>query len=58
MKVRLLIIFLFVTFPVWSQPGDPSGDPDVPITGIEILIAIGGALGIRKFLQERRKRNS
>ena len=58
MKVRLLIILLFVSFTVWSQPGDPGGDPDVPITGIEILIAIGGALGIRKFLQQRRKGNS
>ncbi|HEX9650484.1 MAG TPA: hypothetical protein VGA21_07980 [Cyclobacteriaceae bacterium] len=34
-----------------AQPGDPGGDPDnpVPITGIELLIAAGAWLGIRKI---------
>ncbi len=38
-----------------AQPGDPGGDPDVPITGIEILIGAGGALGIKKMLKKRKK---
>jgi hypothetical protein len=32
-----------------AQPVDPGGDPDVPITGIEILIGAGGALGLKKL---------
>lgn len=39
---------------VWAQPGDPSSDPDVPITGIEILIALGGVLGLKKFISTRK----
>lgn len=34
----------------FAQPGDPGGDPDVPISGVGILIMLGGALGIRKIL--------
>lgn len=36
-----------------AQPGDPGGDPDVPITGIEILLALGGFLGLRKFMTKK-----
>jgi len=46
----LLILVLCLPLVVLAQPGDPGGDPDVPITGIEVLLAIGGILGIRKFL--------
>jgi len=36
---------------VYAQPGNPGGgDPDVPIGGIEILIAAGALLGLRKFI--------
>jgi hypothetical protein len=35
---------------VYAQPGDPSGDPDVPITGIEILLSAGALFGIKKLL--------
>jgi hypothetical protein len=38
-----------------AQPGDPGGDPDVPITGIEILIGAGGALGLKKALSRKKK---
>ena len=37
-----------------AQPGNPDGDPDVPITGIEILIAAGGVLGLKKFISTRK----
>jgi len=37
-----------------AQPGDPGGDPDVPITGIEILIGAGGALGLKKMMSKKK----
>ena len=39
-----------------AQPGDPGGgvDPDVPITGIEILLGIGGALGVKRALNKKK----
>jgi hypothetical protein len=45
---------------LYAQVGDPGGgeDPDeVPITGIEILIGAGGALGLKKLLNKRKKSN-
>lgn len=38
-----------------AQPGDPGGgvDPDVPITGIEWLLALGTAFGVRKLFQKK-----
>lgn len=60
MKARLfLALIIFLVGPLmiaYAQPGDPGGDPDVPITGIEILIGAGGALGIKKMLQKRKKK--
>lgn len=43
-----------------AQPGDPGGgaDPDVPITGIEILIGAGGALGLKKLLDKRKNQSA
>lgn len=41
-----------------AQPGDPGGDPDVPLTGIEILIAMGGFLGLRKLFINAKKENN
>lgn len=38
-----------------AQPGDPGGDPDVPISGIEILLAVGGFFGIKKLLSGSKK---
>jgi hypothetical protein len=51
-----LIIALFIAAPILAQPGDP-GNPDnpVPIGGIEILLASGCLLGIRKILGRNRK---
>lgn len=39
------------------QPGDPGTDPDVPISGIEILIGLGGLLGAKKIFDAKRKKN-
>jgi hypothetical protein len=43
---------------LYAQPGNKE-DPDVPvpITGIEILIGAGGALGLKKLLNKRKKSN-
>lgn len=38
-------------------PGDPGGDDDVPITGIEWLLLGGGALGARKIYLKYRNRS-
>lgn len=50
-----LIVFLFLAIcTVDAQPGPP-GDPDVPITGVEILLVAGGALGLRKIISSKKK---
>lgn len=50
------LIFVLISSFVWAQPGDPPPDPGepVPITGIEILIGAGAALGLRKFYQKKK----
>ena len=54
-----LFILAFLLFPLLvsgQPPGDPGGgvDPDVPITGIELLIGGGALLGIRQMLARRK----
>ena len=57
----LLVISILILVgsvqPVYSQPGGggnpcpfPPCNPDVPITGIEILLGLGGALGVKRLL--------
>lgn len=58
---RTLLTLVFVsltTFGLFAQPGDPGGDPDnpVPITGIEWLLAAGGALGIHRLIKRKNKK--
>lgn len=58
MKTRALIcLFLLLSVVVWAQPGDPGGDPDVPLTGVEWLLLAGGALGIKRFLSRKKEGN-
>lgn len=47
-----LFILAILLFPllVAAQPGDPGGDPDVPISGIEFLLGGGALLGVRQLL--------
>lgn len=56
--VYRIVIFiginLLIAFVANAQPGDPGGDPDVPITGIEILIALGSFLGIKRFIGSKK----
>lgn len=55
--VLLTTLLLGISLYGFSQPGDPGGgDPDVPIGGIEILLAAGGLLGLRSILLGRRSR--
>ncbi len=56
--VYRIVIFiginLLIAFVANAQPGDPGGDPDVPISGIEILIALGSILGIKKLIARKK----
>jgi len=60
MKLKFILSFIALLFltisAVEAQPGGGGpGDPDVPITGIEILLAAGGVLGMRKLINSRKK---
>jgi hypothetical protein len=59
LKGLLYISFLLVILPaVYAQPGgggDPGGGQPVPIGGIWVLLAIGGAFGIKRFLDIRNR---
>lgn len=39
----------------FSQPGDPGGDPDVPISGIGLLLAMGAFFGIKKLINLKKR---
>jgi hypothetical protein len=57
-KVILLIFsvgFLLVATDLNAQPGTPTDGNPTPITGIEILIALGGLFGVKKIIDNRRK---
>lgn len=48
---------MICSFMSLAQPGgDPGGggNPTVPISGIEILLGVGGLYGARKFLQKKK----
>ena len=49
-----LVPCLLLGFGVFAQPVDPGIDPDVPITGIEILIVAGSLFGFKKFLDHKK----
>ena len=56
-KALFIIICLLLTTIVLAQPGDPGGDPDVPIDGgIGLLIAAGALYGSKKIYEARRKK--
>lgn len=58
--VRLIVLILISTISyIQAQPVDPGGGTnpnEVPITGIEILIAAGGILGIKKYMDRRKNK--
>jgi hypothetical protein len=57
--ILFILCFSITSFSAISQPGPPgdpgggSGNPTVPITGIEILVGIGGLLGASRFLKNK-----
>jgi hypothetical protein len=58
-----VVILVISTQPVYAQPGGdpcpfPPCNPDVPISGIEILLAAGGVLGVKRILGIIRKSKS
>jgi len=67
-KVALVITiigFILICFPSiylaaqpggGGPPGDPTTDPDVPITGIELLIGAGAVYGTKKYLDKKKKK--
>jgi hypothetical protein len=55
---KLILIFLsFAAYTAVAQPGDPGGDPDVPISGLEILIAAGSLLGFKKVREAIKRKD-
>ena len=41
-----------------GPPGDPITDPDVPISGVEILLLAGGIFGAKKYLDHKKDKSS
>jgi hypothetical protein len=58
--VFCLAIIIGAATSTFAQPGDPGGggDPDVPISGIEILIALGSLLGIGRFFTRSKAKHN
>lgn len=54
-RLLLSVIFLGITMVAFAQPGDPGGDPDVPLGFIEILIAAGALFGAKKWLDRNKE---
>ena len=57
--LKILVVFfcLMVSTILMAQPGDPGGDPDLPIDGgIGLLIAAGAFYGSKKMLDYRKKK--
>jgi hypothetical protein len=57
-----VLILSFCILPILASalgdPGDPGGDPDLPIDGgVVVLVAVGAAYGIKK-VRDQRKRNT
>jgi len=58
--LKIIVVTIVISFiaiqALHAQPGDPGGDPDVPLGGIEWLLAAGAALGAKKWLDRNKKR--
>lgn len=52
----LFVLFITSSLNVLAQPDNPPPPDTVPITGIEILIGLGGLLGIKKMRDLRKKK--
>lgn len=57
-KQLILTIVLAIGIQLsFAQPGDPGGDPDVPISGIEYLLGLGALFGFRKIMKSFSKKS-
>ena len=60
MRLRLVAFLLFFSSILSAQPGGGGpgggGDPDVPLGGIELLIAAGALFGAKKALDKKKNR--
>ena len=58
MKRQLILtLVLVIGFQMsFAQPGDPGGNPDVPLTGIEYLLGLGALFGFRKIMKSFSKK--
>ena len=57
-RYLLLLVALFVTNLAIAQPGDPGGDPDVPIDGgIGFLLAAGALYGVKRIYDVKKQIN-
>jgi len=58
-KAVLILSFLVLLLNYgYSQPGgggDPGGGQPVPISGIELLLGLGAALGVKRLLGLRKR---
>ncbi|MEQ8361409.1 MAG: hypothetical protein RH948_01000 [Cyclobacteriaceae bacterium] len=56
-RIILLLTLILSSLAIQAQPpNNPSGDPDVPITGIEILLAGGALLGLKKLMGKSKQK--
>jgi hypothetical protein len=53
-RIKLSLVIVLLTGTVLAQPGDPGGNPSIPFTGVEYVLALGGLLGLR-FIRKRAK---
>lgn len=56
-KTIVTFCLIIPWFSLLAQPGDPGGDPDVPITGIEILIGAGALLGVKRAIGHKKNKS-
>lgn len=59
-KLAITILFILKLTTLVAQPGGGGpgggGDPDVPLGGIELLIAAGALYGAKKALDKKRSK--
>ncbi len=56
--LRIILSFALIlsSLLLLAQPSNPSTDPDVPITGIEILLSVGALYGIKKLMGKSKQK--
>lgn len=56
--LRIVLLFFFVGMQTtFAQPPDNPPPPEVPISGIEILIGLGALFGAKNFFDFRKHKN-